>query len=51
MIENPLGPGETVVGLNLLDMDLTIYGQYTWARFDLRYKKHFVNIQYYMYMV
>jgi hypothetical protein len=38
IIENPLGPGETVVGLNLLDMDLTVYGQRTWARFDLRYE-------------
>ncbi len=38
IVDNPLGPGETVVGLNLLDMDLTIYGQYTWVRFDLRYE-------------
>jgi hypothetical protein len=31
MESNPLGPGETAVGLNQLDMDLNIYGEYTWV--------------------
>ena len=36
VIDNPLGVGETVLGIVLLDTNLTIYGQYTWAVFDLR---------------
>lgn len=36
IIDNPLGAGETVQGLVILDTNLVIYGQKTWSIFDLR---------------
>ena len=36
IIDNPLGAGETVQGLVVLDTNLVIYGQKTWSIFDLR---------------
>ena len=36
IIDNPLGAGETVQGLVILDTNLVIYGQNTWSIFDLR---------------
>ncbi|XP_023324790.1 NACHT and WD repeat domain-containing protein 2 [Eurytemora carolleeae] len=38
IIDNPLGDGETVLGLVLLDTHLVVYGQFTWCIFDLRGK-------------
>merc|ERR1712130_332122 len=36
IVPSPLGPGESVEGLVLLDTSLIIYGQQSWAVFDLR---------------
>jgi WD40 repeat protein len=36
IIDNPLGVGETVQGLVLLDTNLVIYGQRNWRIFDLK---------------
>ena len=36
IIDNPLGEGETVQGLALLDTNLVIYGQKSWGVFDLK---------------
>ena len=36
VIGNPLGKGETVEGLVVLDTNLVIYGQRTWGVFDLK---------------
>ena len=48
IIDNPLGPNETIQGLVLLDTNLIIYGQFAWSIFNLagketRFNKIFHN--------